>query len=162
MWQWMLARLTVITLQYIQIRNHYVEHLKLMLYVNHSSKNKNGNNLHFSGEAFILLVLVCSRTQLPWGIRGAKSHGSRARYWRIGAPGDFWSRHSHIYVPVSCHKIMQDLNHSSGFLWWWHTGASALSVCPYVLIDSHLKWSCPCSATLCEVFHFRPGVCITC
>ena len=76
MWQWMLARLTVITLQCIQIRNHYIEHLKLMLYVNHTSKNKNGNNLHFSGEVFILLVLVCSRTQLRWGISRAKSHGS--------------------------------------------------------------------------------------
>lgn len=40
MWEWMLTRLTVITLQRIQIRNHYVEHLKLMLYVNHTSKKK--------------------------------------------------------------------------------------------------------------------------
>ena len=93
MWEWMLTRLTVITLQRIQIRNHYVEHLKLMLYVNHTSKkkNQNGNNLHFSGEVFILLVefLVCSRAQLLWGVSRAKTHGSRARSWRIGAPGDF-------------------------------------------------------------------------
>lgn len=92
MWEWMLTRLTVITLQRIQIRNHYVEHLKLMLYVNHTSKKKkNGNNLHFSGEVFILLVefLVCSRAQLLWGVSRAKTHGSRARSWRIGAPGDF-------------------------------------------------------------------------
>lgn len=127
-------------------------------------KKKKKKNLHFSGEVSILLVefLVCSRTQLLWGIlRGAKhmALGLGAGELELLVTFEVGTiilmclclsvRLCRIRIThrVSCDDSIQK---------------HCLITLPIYFVYSHLKWSCPRSATFSEVFHFCPGVCITC